>query len=272
MPPPRVRPAIPVGETMPVGVARPKAWQSRDRARPGSGPPQRGPSERTGSTRQPFMRARSIMSRRRTPPCRTRCGRRLARDLERLRPREADAGDHIGRIAQRAIRAGRLSIMALKIRRVRRSRVVGKQDVTPKRRAEVVERALLDHLRPLCRSSRDRGRAEAAPIDFRADAQRAPKGHAHRFLAAEPGCGRDVWNAARRFLEESPRRLHAARAPRSAPASCPPRVRRRGRNARLMFTGARAPPRRGRRRDGRGPRPASRGAAPDRPSAWRAGR
>ncbi len=68
-------------------------------------------------------------------------------DLERLRPREPDAGDHIGR-ARTAGDQGRPPVDhgvedpagGIVVG------VVGKQDVATKRGAEVVERALLDHL------------------------------------------------------------------------------------------------------------------------------
>src|SRR6185503_19056131 len=50
---------------------------------------------------------------------------------------------------------------------------------------------------------------EAAPITLRVHAKRAAKRDAHRLGGAEPACGGDLRDTARRFLEQTARRLHA---------------------------------------------------------------
>ena len=59
IPPPRVRPAIPVVEMIPPGAARPKAWVAWSRS-PQVHPPSARRSGLSGSTRIPFMEERSM--------------------------------------------------------------------------------------------------------------------------------------------------------------------------------------------------------------------
>ena len=98
MPPPRVSPPTPVVDTIPLGVASPKAWVAWS-----TSPQVQPPSTRTvraaGSTWMPFIGERSMTSPSSTvpkpaalwPPLRTAIGSRV--------PREGDRGDDVGDVA-----------------------------------------------------------------------------------------------------------------------------------------------------------------------------
>ncbi len=112
-PPPRVRPPTPVVEMMPLGVARPKAWVAWSTS-PQVAPPSTRTVRYSGSTRMPFIRERSMTrpsshTLRPAPLCPPP---RMATSRSFSRPK-LTAEITSATSAQRAIRAGRLSIMAL---------------------------------------------------------------------------------------------------------------------------------------------------------------
>ena len=116
-PPPSVSPATPVVELMPTGVARPWAWVASSKSA-SVAPPSTVARRRSGSTRTAFIRERSITSppshvalpAMLCPPPRTASSSPLSR--ANPTPRTTSAV-----VAQRAMTAGRRSIIAFQILR-----------------------------------------------------------------------------------------------------------------------------------------------------------
>jgi hypothetical protein len=117
-PPPNVSPAMPVAETTPRVVARPKACVSRSNS-PSLRPVSARTVRRAGSTRMPFMAERSTMR----PPSQTDFPATLCPPPRTARGRSCSRAKRTHAMtsaapAHRAMRAGRRSIMALGIARV----------------------------------------------------------------------------------------------------------------------------------------------------------
>ena len=109
MPPPSVRPAMPVCETVPAVHARPTAWAASSSSARRAPPLQRA-TRRSGSTVTPRIRARSMI----TPSSQVECPGRLWPPLRTA----------IGRSSSRANRSAAATSSALVGRRIRRGPAV----------------------------------------------------------------------------------------------------------------------------------------------------